>query len=388
LLIAGLVLAAQPAALAQTAPGPARVTAAEYPAKLEQYTRARRAFEQEATAYWNAITDKRRVRIAKRRNNQTIELEDYVLTQPPVYHGPSRPIDPSAPDKPPPPEAARPEIPVVADFLRGAAEHFGFVPDRPQSELAFKQAYARTAAAVGLTKDQVVRVYAFETGGNGTYDVQAGLTHPRPGARAISPAVGYNQLLSTNSVGLLAEHGDQFVRVLRQKASELKGDARLAMDHKIEAFRRMIAHSRSVPNAWSEHDNMAKNTLAGMGIHAAILDRDIGPLLQTQKLLNSVKFARSKGYKAPLTAGELELMNLTGDGNGIDMVTMPVEYRAQVPTSNFFQQSGYERNPIARRTLVVAGLLASIDTKMDQASQSQGAKDLAAAYAGTVGAGN
>jgi hypothetical protein len=31
---------------------------------------------------------------------------------------------------------------------------------------------------------------------------------------------------------------------------------------------------------------------------------------------------------------------------------------------------------------VVAGLLASIDTKMDQASQSQGAKELAAAYAG------
>jgi hypothetical protein len=388
LLIAGLVLAAQPAALAQTAPGPARVSAAEYPAKLEQYTRARRAFDQEATAYWNAITEKRRVRIAKRRNNQTIELEDYVLTQPPVYHGPSRPIDPSAPDKPPPPETVRPEIPVVADFLRGASEHFGFVPDRPSSELAFKQAYARTAAAVGLTKDQVVRVYAFETGGNGTYDVQAGLTHPRPGARAISPAVGYNQLLSTNSVGLLAEHGDQFVRVLRQKATELKGDARVAMDHKIEAFRHMIAHSRSVPNAWSEHDNMAKNTLAGMGMHAAILDRDIGPLLQTQKLLNSVKFARQKGYKAPLTAGELELMNLTGDGNGIDMVTMPAEHRAQVPTSNFFQQSGYERNPIARRTLVVAGLLASIDTKMDQASQSQGAKELAAAYAGTVGAGN
>jgi hypothetical protein len=162
------------------------------------------------------------------------------------------------------------------------------------------------------------------------------------------------------------------------------------MQQKIEAFRRMIAFARSVPNAWSEHDNLAKNTAPGMGIHAAILDRDIGPLLQTQKLLNSVKFARSKGYKAPLTAGELELMNLTGDGNGIDMVFMPAEMRQQVPTSNFFQPQGYDRNPIARRTAVVAGLLGSIETKMEQASQLPGARDLANAYAGAVGgvAGN
>ena len=87
-----------------------------------------------------------------------------------------------------------------------------------------------------------------------------------------------------------------------------------------------------------------------MGIHAAILDIDIGPLLQVQKLLNSVRFARAKGYTAPLSAAELELMNLTGDGNGFDMVTMPQALRERVPTANFFQQSGYERNPVARRT--------------------------------------
>ena len=47
----------------------------------------------------------------------------------------------------------------------------------------------------------------------------------------------------------------------------------------------MIAHTRSVPYAWAAHDKMAKFTRAGYGIHAAIFDRDIGPLLQTQKLL-------------------------------------------------------------------------------------------------------
>jgi hypothetical protein len=44
----------------------------------------------------------------------------------------------------------------------------------------------------------------------------------------------------------------------------------------------MIAFSRTVPNAWSEHDKLAKTTQGGMGIHAAVLDRDIGPLLQTR----------------------------------------------------------------------------------------------------------
>ncbi len=101
-----------------------------------------------------------------------------------------------------------------------------------------------------------------------------------------------------------------------------------------------------------------------LGIHAAILDIDIGPLLQVQKLLDSVQFARAKGYSAPLTAAELELMNLTGDGNGFDMVTMSRDMRERVPTANFFQRSGYERNPVARRTAVVAGLIAEIQGHM------------------------
>ena len=107
----------------------------------------------------------------------------------------------------------------------------------------------------------------------------------------------------------------------------------------------MVAFSRTVPNAWSEHDILAKTTPGGFGIHAAMLDRDLGPLLQTQKLLNSVQFARSKGHKAPLTAAELEMINLTGDGNGLDMVMMPAALRQRVATANFFQQSGLRAQP-------------------------------------------
>jgi hypothetical protein len=54
--------------------------------------------------------------------------------------------------------------------------------------------------------------------------------------------------------------------------------------------------------------------------------------------------------------------------------------REQVPTANFFQQSGYERNPVARRTGVVARLIDDIDGKMARGAQSSGAKDLAAAF--------
>jgi hypothetical protein len=371
LLAAALLLAASPAFAQRPA------TVAEYQAKLKEYLAARQPYEAEAAAYWTSIAEKRRARNAKRRNGEPIVFDDYVLTQPPIYRGPPRPIDPTAPEKPPEP---RPEIPVAADFLRNAAEHFHFVPQRPQSESEFKREYAKAAKAAGLTRDQIVGIYAFETGGDGTYDAQAGLVPPRRNARAISPAVGYNQLLSTNSIDLLAEHGERIVAALRRKAEALGGDQRKALERKIEVLRRIIAFTRTVPNEWNEHDKLAK-TPAGIGVHAIVFDRDIGPLLQTQKLLDSVVFARRKGRTAPLTGAELEMMNFTGDGNGYDMVTMPEAFRQRVPTANFFLQAGYERNPIARRTGVVSALFASINAKMDQGSQQPGARELAAAFA-------
>lgn len=348
----------------------------DYQAALAQYTQARAAYDAVASVYWDQIAEKRRGRNDKRRANIAVGIDDYVLTQPPVYAGPPRPIDPNAPSGPPPGEKA--PLPVVADFLKAATEQFGFVPDRPANELDFKRAYAKAASAAGLTRDQIVGVYAFETGGNGTYDMQAGVTPTRP--NAISPAVGYNQLLSTNTVSILAEHGNRLIALLRQRAKTLAGPEKIAMERKIEAFKRMIALSRSVPQRWSDFDIMAKTTPGGWGIHAAILDRDIGPHLQVQKLATSLHFARMKHYAAPLTAAELELMNLTGDSTGLDMIMMPHELRARVPTANFFQQNGYERNPVARRTGVVANLISDIEKQMTRGAQSPGARDLAAAF--------
>ena len=248
LLIAAIFLIAGEAVAAPAASTPPiKVAASHHRNAIEHYARARGAYEKEAAAYWDLISEKRRARFAKRRSGETVTLDDYVLTQPPLYTGPPRPKGFSSPRDPNRPHL--PPIPTVADFLRHAAQQFHFRPDRPSSDAAFKQAYARVALAAGLTREQAVRIYAFETGGNGTYDVQAGLTSPhRPDARPISPAIGYNQLLSTNSVSLLAEHGDRFVAILQEMAVQANGDGRKAMERKIEALQRMVAFSRTVPN--------------------------------------------------------------------------------------------------------------------------------------------
>jgi hypothetical protein len=348
---------------------------AEYRRKLRDYQEARAAFEEEAGAYWSAIAEKRRGRNAKRRERQPITLDDYVLDQPPVYTGPKRPVNPEPEEEEP--SRPRKAIPVVADFLKAAAEQFQFTPQRPATELEFKRAYARYALASGLTREQAIRVYSFETGGTGNHDMQSG--YRGPGTRAISTAIGYNQLLTTNTVELIAQQGHEFIKVLTQKAATLSGPARTAMDHKIAVLKKMVAFARTVPDDWSAHERLA-STPQGWAVHAMVLDADVGPMLQTHKLLTSVIFARAKGYTRPLSAAELEMMNLTGDGTGLDMVTMPQAMREKVPTSNFFQRGGYERNPVAIRHNTVAKLLAITDERMDFNSNKPGAKELASVF--------
>jgi hypothetical protein len=350
---------------------------ADFRRKLREYQEARADFEQQASAYWSAIADKRRRRFAKFREHVPVELDDYVLTQPPVYTGPKRPINPTPEEEPERPHRERKYIPVVADLLKAAADQFQFVPERPANEMEFKRAYARYALATGVTREQAVRVYSFETGGTGDHAVQSGIEHG--GTRAISTAIGYNQLLTTNSVELMAEQGPELIRALTARAAQLSGSARRSMDYKLAVLKRMVALARSVPDDWSAHERIA-DTEQGWAIHAMVLDTDVGPMLQTYKLLTSVIFARAKGYTRPLTAAELEMMNLTGDGTGYDMVTMPQSFREQVPTSNFFQRSGYERNPVAIRHNTVAKLLAVTDARMDANSNLPGAKELAAAF--------
>ncbi len=350
---------------------------ADYRRKLAEYQEARAAFDQEAGAYWNAIAEKRKLRFAKRREGQAVTLNDYVLEQAPLYDGPRRPINPEPePDGGP---RVRKDLPVVADFIGAARSEFQFVPQRASNEMEFKRAYARAALQAGLTREMAVRVYSFETGGNGGYDMQSGLNPSKPGSRAISTAIGYNQLLTANTITIIAEKGPQLVKVLNDKAAMLQGPQRKAMDHKIAVFKRMHAAVKNSPQSWSAFEKLG-TTPHGWAMHALVLDMDVGPQLQVHKLLTSVQFARARGFDRPLSAAELEMMNLTGDGNGFDMVTMPQAMREQVPTANFFQRGGYERNPVAIRHNTVAKLLAITNNRMDVNSNLPGAKELAAAF--------
>jgi hypothetical protein len=365
----GIAAQDHPPAAKPAPPSAAAMT--KYREELAAYVQAHEPYLAAAKTYWASISEKRRTRSGKRARGAAVSLDDYVLDQPPVYTGPPKPRDPSKPPEPPP------YVPVVADFLQAALSEFKFIPRQPRNDGEFKRSYAAAASAAGLTRDQVVRIYSFEATGNGTYDLQAGLEYSKNG-RAITTALGYNQLLSTNSVEILAEDGEHFVTALAT-ATQLPDDARKALEQKLVIVRKMVAFAKSVPDDWNEHEALA-GTQKGLAIHALNLDLDFGPLLQTQKLLDSVIFTRRKGHTAPLTAAALEMMNLTGDGNGFDMVTMPADWRDKVPTSNFFQARGYADNPVAQRNNVVAKLIAATDSVMDSESKKQGARELAAAF--------
>ena len=120
-LVSLALLSAAPA-LAWDAKIPASVANAmaqssDYSQRLAEYQQARAEFEQDAEAYWNAVSEKRKIRIAKRRDRAAIALNDYVLQQPPVYAGPPRPRDPNPTE---PDGVARPRkpLPTASDFLQ------------------------------------------------------------------------------------------------------------------------------------------------------------------------------------------------------------------------------------------------------------------------------
>ena len=124
---------------------------------------------------------------------------------------------------------------------------------------------------------------------------------------------------------------------------------------------------------------MLANTPKGLGVHAMNLDLDVGPLLQTQKLVDSIVFARRKGYGETLTAAELEMMNLTGDGNGFDMIDDAARLARSGADREFFSASRLCDNPVAQRNNVVGRLIAATDARMDEEISKPGAKQLAAA---------
>jgi hypothetical protein len=295
-----------------------RLTSAQQRTYLA-YREARGAYERASRAYWRKVEARRSARRAKRRLGQAFAADDYVTAFPPQYQGPELPADVAkivAQVQPTPPERG---LPTVADFLAQAKKQFGFAPKRA-TEREFKRKYAMEALKVGLSKDQVVRVYALETGGLGTYDMQSGIMAAAPGTSA-------------------------------RRAAELKTKAGI--------LRKMLRAARSVPNEWKAHQRFA-TTPSGLGIHALNLDADIGPWMQVLKLKALKDTAARHGY-ADLTGAEIELMNLAGPGTGLEMMT---PLGRNMPTPNFFSEGGYSRNPVVRDK-TAAELLAALAARME-----------------------
>jgi hypothetical protein len=339
---------------------------------LKAYEAARLSYTRHVDQYWRQAELKRKKRRAKLATGKAVTAADYVKEQPPVYKGPKRPDEIMAmlPKPPPAPVEERPYIPVVADFLNEAENIYGFKPDRV-SEDDFMIFYALEAIKLGLTRDQVVRVYALETGGMGTHDLQSGY-NPKTG-RAASTALGYAQLLAANSIEQLRKEGDEFASRLERLAErgDISESKARALKAKAACIRRMIADARRIHDNWGAHVAYAK-TPKGLAMHALNLDGDVGPWMQVVKLQGIMEYASKKGM-AHLTGAQLELMNLAGPGNGLEMM-QPIG--KNMPTSNFFERGGYERNPIVHDK-TGAQLLAKIDEVMDRNMQKLGAQKFA-----------
>jgi len=336
------------------------------------YREARTAFDLLHRAYWRKVDAKRDARKARRLLGQAFTADDYVTALPPKYQGPELPPEISrivAEVKPP---VAEKPLPAVADFLEQAKKQFGFVPKRA-TEREFKTSYAAEALKVGLTKDQVVRVYALETGGQGTYDMQSGINPITRQGKPISSALGYAQLLHANTTGELVKHGEAFARRLTSMAEAPGTPAPRAAELKAKAaiVRKMLRAARTVPNEWGAHQRFAM-TPNGLGIHALNLDADLGPWIQVLKL-RSLKDSAAIHGRADLTGAEIELMNLAGPGTGLEMMT-PVG--RQMPTPNFFSEGGYARNPVVRDK-TAAELLATLESRMEVHLKKPGSVEFA-----------
>ncbi len=367
----------------------ARSKVAQFSAKLN--ARDRRLFEAwyyaqithsaSVDAYWDDVERKRKIRRRVRKNSGwNFASRHYVTHGVPRYKGPSlnRGLllrwrtfrDKDKPKRP----IKQSTIPNVKAYLSYARRYYNFVPERIP-EIEFKRRYASEALKNGLSGDQVVRIYALETGGYGTADMQAGI-HPITGkGRPISSALGYAQLLAANTINMVERYGSRFVKRLEElktRATDPQRRARLAQ--KIKSLKVMIRTARSIPATWSRQVKLSRSS-RGQGLHPLNIDGDIGPWLQVTKLVELKKMAARRGRKN-LSGAEIELMNLAGPATGLEMM-MPVA--RNMPTTNFFARRGYYRNTIVRNK-TAQQLLVALDQRMQSNIKKPGAVEFAAVF--------
>jgi hypothetical protein len=383
-LVASAAFVLAPACLAKaqtpTVDALSRLTA-EQRQVYDAWRSARTAFEAEYDAYWAAVDARRDGRRKKRAAGQPFTAADYVPAFPPKYAGPILPdaitkamVDPAQPTPPP---ALETQLPTVNDYRIAALTEHGFAPEQT-TEIEFKRRYAAEALTIGLSKDQVIRVYALETGGNGTYDMQSGLHPVTRLGKPISSAIGYAQLLSGNSVGELLRHGEGFARRLDTMAANDQSGVpwrSASLRRKAGIVRAMVADVKTVPDEWGAHVKFG-GTPKGMAIHALNLDADVGPWLQVIKLKGLKETAATEAGRTALSGAEMELMNLAGPRTGLEMMT---PLGRTIPTPNFFSRGGYERNSVVRER-IASDLLLELGRRMELGLLKPGSIEFAAAF--------
>lgn len=331
------------------------------------YKSAWRAYDRRAATYWRAIEKKKTLRKGKKRKKLKITAKDYVITHPPVYSGPKPPKCMAAKKPTKKKTKKKSQIGTVADFLAAAKREYNFVP-RATNEQEYKHIFAAEALSAGLTEEQVVGVYALETGGIGPYYRQSGIFPidykcnllSEPKGRPASTALGYAQLLAANSNAMVKINGRAIAKRLEFASLMTDPNRKSELQQKAKILRKMVSDVEKGilryknRNNWREFVSFSK-TSKGYAIHSLILDPDIGPLLQVYKLKKIVEVAKTRGFDH-ISAAQLETMNLVGYGRGLEMMT-PVA--SKMPTANFFTRGGYSRNPVAKN-LTAAGLVAKI----------------------------
>ena len=282
------------------------------------------------------------MRKKKRYAKIPFDASDYVMSFPPNYKGPSlsgdlaakydqfldaqRQTDPTQPK----------ELATIPDYLDAAKSVYNFVPERV-TEKEFKLRYAAEAAALGLSKEQVVRVYALETGGVGTYDMQVGI-HPTkkdgPGDFERARLCAASRRQFGERAG--AQRCDVSSRAsIRSCAIRSNSPERTALlKRKLAVLKKMYANVKHQPFEWDVQQAYAK-TREGMGMHTLNIDGDIGPMLQAMKLKTLQDTAEKQGHYS-LSGAEIELMNLAGPVTGLEMMQSP---GSEAPTTNFFART-------------------------------------------------
>src|SRR5690606_15423148 len=135
--------------------------------EFEAWYKAWTFYQAEKDAFWDKVEATRKARRQKIRTGKLVTKADYVNEFPPEFQGPTlskRLAAEWSKYQAAGTETRKPatDLPDLNAYLAAAKRHYGFEPERiPERE--FKRRYAREALRLGLTREQVVRVYALET---------------------------------------------------------------------------------------------------------------------------------------------------------------------------------------------------------------------------------